>query len=254
MLAALAPPMHIVWEDPAMWTESADLPDSFFDRMSVIAMRYGWDPVHMLKVWMSESSLKPKAWNRMGNASGLFQLMPDTAKGLGWTLGMDAFRMLTATEQVGWAERFYAQYKTYELDSPERFYLATFMPALLAIKESRSPAFIICGSAGPFRIAYYANKVFDRDNKGFVTVGDLGAAIERAAVGFRWNEIVIRMAKAMDEATEPEMNTHPPIANFTSWLDIQRELTRRGFYKGKPDNAPGPLTMNAVAMLLATAS
>lgn len=176
---------------------TTDLSDGFFRKLVEICERNGWDPRQLLGVMMSESGISAKAHNPHGNASGLIQFMPDTLRGLSWDRGDIAFRMLSAEEQLPFVERYYLPWKSYVLDSPERFYLATFLPALLMTPQSRDQTFVLCGALGPLSWAYRANKVFDRENKGWINVGDLRRSIERACHGPRWTEAMSRLEDAM---------------------------------------------------------
>jgi hypothetical protein len=155
--------------------------------------------------------------------------------------GHAAFRALSAEDQIPYVERYFSPYKAYGLESSGRIYLFTFLPALGQKPDSRDTAFVLCGSLGPLVWAYNANKVFDQDHKGYITLGDLTKACERNAKGPRWDEIIQRL----------QTLSSVPITSFNSWIDVQKELTRRGLYTGKIDGLPGVGTMRAVAALLA---
>jgi hypothetical protein len=222
------------------WAATGDLTDGFFKELVAVCRRLGCKAEDVLRVMMSESGVKASAHNPSGDASGLIQFMPKTMQGLGWSAGPDAFRKMPALEQLKFVEKYYMQYKGLGLDSPARLYLFTFLPALGGIDESRKPSFVLCGSKGPFAWAYSANRVFDKDQKGFITLNDLGMACDRAAKGARWNELVIRLA----EAQKPT-----PVAEFKSWAEAQQELANMGLYVGKVDGLPGPLTLAAIGRL-----
>ena len=172
---------------------------SFASALCAAAGRHGWDPEHMLRVMMSESGINPAAHNPNGHASGLIQFMPQTLLNLGYTDGPEAFRKLSAEEQVPYVEAYYSPYP--DLDSPARFYLATFLPALLTREGSRDMTFVLCGDHGPLAWAYAANRVFDRDQKGYITLGDLSRAIDRACQGPYWD---LKLAELRHELTPPE--------------------------------------------------
>lgn len=175
---------------------------TFASALCAAAGRHGWDPEHMLRVMMSESGINPAAHNPNGDASGLIQFMPQTLINLGWRDGHAAFRKLTAEEQVPYVEAYYSPYP--DLDSPARFYLATFLPALLTHTGSREMTFVLCAANGPLGWAYAANKVFDRDHKGYITLGDLAKAIERACVGPHWE---LKLGELRHELTPPDRPT-----------------------------------------------
>ena len=183
------------------------------------------DPVELLSCWNSESGVSATASNAGGWASGIFQLMPDTARGLGWLSGdsrwagidaarerfkaaqaardanamhvaaaevsdlqasvMREYRQLSATEQLAWARRYYGAHRG-SLTSAAACYVATFLPALLAHRDE--PDFVLCAADGPNEGAYEGNKgAFDPIRKGTITVGDLTARINLGvATGDRW--------------------------------------------------------------------
>ncbi len=145
-------------------------------------------------VWMHESACRANAHNLSGDASGIFQLMPATAKAIGWDVANDpalaSFRALDVLSQLAWARRYYAPH-TGKLGSVGRFYVATFLPALT--EHGDTPQFILCASQGPFAWAYRANAGFDRSNKGYVVVDDLVNAALRAASSPRGRELLDRI-------------------------------------------------------------
>jgi hypothetical protein len=155
------------------------------------------DPTIPLKVWSNESGLQPQAWNRNGNASGLFQLMPLTAKGLGYNLDEDPtlenYRELSVARQLQWAQRFYQPHASV-LGSVASFYCVTFIPANAA-KIFADSSVLVCGdrNGDPYPWAYASNKGFDEDGKGYITGDDLAAAAERA-YGALGQSIAARLA------------------------------------------------------------
>src|SRR5262249_9445257 len=79
---------------------TADLSDGFFTQLRELAGRLGCEPLDLLKVMMSESRVRAAAHNPNGHASGLIQIMPANLPGLGWTGGHEAFRRLSAEQQL----------------------------------------------------------------------------------------------------------------------------------------------------------
>jgi hypothetical protein len=160
-----------------------------------------------LRVWANESNNDPAAHNPNGNASGLFQLMPSTAKGLGYDVTSDphlaAYRALSVSEQLGWALKYYASHRDY-LNSVAGFYCVNFLPALAS--KASDPRSILCGHAGPLQWAYDANKSFDYEDKGYITPQDLADAANHA-YGPRAQLIATLIARHVD--TEPEIEVDP---------------------------------------------
>jgi hypothetical protein len=147
-------------------------------------------------VWANESDNRTIAHDANGNASGLFQLEPDTAKDIGYDVSTDpalsAFRALNVSEQLYWAGKFYGTYAG-EIFTVPRFYVSTFLPALLS--HADDPSFVLCSIRGPYAWAYMANRGFDEEGKGTITPADLEAAANRA-VGPRTRELLARIAGA----------------------------------------------------------
>jgi hypothetical protein len=163
------------------------------------------DPTVPLQVWANESDNKAGAHNPNGDASGIFQLMPETAKGLGYPLSGDPhlanFRALGVAGQLKWAVRYYGAHAG-KVNTVGEFYTCTFLPALLDCAKDLQ--FILCGQRGPLAWAYQANQGFDVGRRGFITVQDLVDAAQRAT-GPRTRELIARVlaAKAARAPTDP---------------------------------------------------
>lgn len=147
-----------------------------------------------LRVWANESDNKTTAHNANGNASGIFQLMPATARGLGYDVDSDptlsAYRALSVSDQLDWALKYYLPHKG-KLSSVSRFYVANFLPALL--DHADDPEYDLTSSLSPS--VYEANKGFDTAGKGYITPQDLVDASVRAT-GPRTNELISRLQAA----------------------------------------------------------
>lgn len=151
--------------------------------------------------WMSESGLKTNAHNPNGDASGLFQAMPATLKGLGFPGDHNAFRALPVRQQLHWAEKYYGPYRPH-LVSPGACYLATFLPAFMS--HAGEGAFVLCGRFGPHQVWYQANKGLDVNHDGWITVNDLTARIALVTTGTRWKEFEARVTELQRTAdTDP---------------------------------------------------
>jgi hypothetical protein len=182
-------------------TLSAD----FFAPFGTMCGRLECAPVDLLSVAASESRLNPSAHNLRGDASGLWQLMPSTAKGLGWDVTNDphlaAFRSLSAEAQLPWWERYFSPHRGL-LVSAAACYVATFLPALLS--HAGNPDYVLCGARGPLSWAYAANQGFDPSHKGTILVSDLTAAIDRAcaALGSVWTDALAHLEPQDDGMPE----------------------------------------------------
>lgn len=172
---------------------TSDLDDAFFERLGELCRDEwgGCEPLDMLKCWYSESGVRASAHNPGGDASGIFQIMPSTLHdALHADISMENYRSLTATQQLEYARKYYAPHAGH-LSSSGACYTATFLPALTS--HGGDPEFVLCGEHGPYVWAYGPNKMaFDPDGKGYITVGDLTARINRVTSGNRWDEIASR--------------------------------------------------------------
>lgn len=188
------------------WTDAEDVP-AYSAMCDVLEIA---DCTVPLQVWANESDNRSTAWNRGGNASGIFQAMPATLRGLGWDVAHDLtlgkFRALTVHEQLIWATKYYGNHRG-QTPTVAAFYLCTFLPALLSCAST--PQAIIA-SPTHYPGAYAGNwtsfdvlrdaaghPVPDKDghpqvNKGYIVVQDLVDAAARAT-GPRTRELMERV-------------------------------------------------------------
>lgn len=215
---------------------------AFFTALVQICTSHGWAPEHLLGVMMSESGIDPKAGNPNGGAVGLIQFMSATLVRLGWKVGPGPFAQLSAEDQLPYVERYFEPYEQHELDSPERFYLATFLPAELGDPASRDPGFVLCNATSKLDWAYRANTVFDRNRNGDITLAEMRARLDDVMRGPRWDSIIVML----EAAREPNAPTLPSIEEPVTWHRVQMRLGELGFYDGVADGIPGPMTCAGV--------
>lgn len=215
-----------------------DLDSLFFPRLEEIAASLGAKPRDMLAVMYSESGVRATAKNPNHDANGLIQFMGPTLKGLGWTNGGEAFRKLSATEQLPFVRRYYARHVGH-LGNIAGLYVATFLPAL--VKHAGTPDYVLVAKGGQLGWAYAPNAGFDRNGDYKITVRELEEAVVRNCRGARWAEIVARLEHG---AIDPELVEYGFDLRTTAGL--QRALDRLGFDLGPIDGLPGPLTRAAV--------
>jgi subtilisin family serine protease len=186
-------------ESWSAWGESVvhttDLTDAFFAAMHVVATSLGTQAEFLLAVMNSESGIRANAHNKNGNASGLIQFMPATLVRLGWTQGHEAFRRLSAEEQLPFVERYYRPFVRQGLNSTARLYQATFLPATLN-RGSEPDTVIVDVNNNDNAFAYGPNRALDRRGDGRILVGDLTAFVERAKRSPRWGEALQRLNAA----------------------------------------------------------
>lgn len=182
-----------------MTTALQRLGDDFFPAFVAMCDRLECQPTDLLAVASNESGLDPAAHNKNGNASGLWQLMPSTAKGLGWNMASDPqlaiFRALPACAQLPWWEKYFGSYRG-KLVSVGACYTATFLPALVG--HAGDPSYVLCALGGQLAWAYKANPGFDTTRKGAILVQDLTNAAIAATrrLGSQWDDVVAACAAA----------------------------------------------------------
>lgn len=163
------------------------------------------DPTVPVQVWANESDNRAGAHNPNGDASGIFQLMPQTAKSLGYDIAadphLDAYRASGLVAQFAMAARYYGAHKG-KVGTVARFYCSTFMPAFLGCADD--PAYVLAADGGIRAWAYGPNRGLDVTGRGSITIGDLVSAAARAT-GPRTRELMARVtaAKAARATTEP---------------------------------------------------
>lgn len=69
------------------YAHSGDITDAWLAWFFAMCKRIGASPFDLLGVAMNESGITSHALDRNGWAAGFWQLMPDTARGLGWRAG-----------------------------------------------------------------------------------------------------------------------------------------------------------------------
>jgi Transglycosylase SLT domain len=166
----------------------------------------GIDPRHVVHVMCNESGCDPSALNRGGGAAGLIQIMPANQRSMGWAQGSDVFVKLSIVEQMPFVARYFGWFAKPIVDAGNTLaavYAATFLP--VGIAHSGDPDFMLCGAQGPYVFAYAPNKSFDAAHKGYITIGDVVTAAERAfAASSVGQAIVARLDALYPVAPTPE--------------------------------------------------
>lgn len=222
-----------------------DISDDYFPDLASIALRLSTPDslvtAHdMMSVQMSEAGVRANAHNPNGDASGLIQFMPKTLTNLGWFQGHEAFRKLSAVEQLPFVEKYYKPYVGH-LDSVGGLYVATFLPAF--ISHATDKDFVLTAKNGPLGWAYGPNAVFDKNKDFAITVGELEDAVRRNCVGARWAQLEARLT---GNGISPSEHNEE-ILDLGTIIGLQMALVQLGLNPGPIDGIPGPLTYSAVA-------
>lgn len=98
----------------------------FETKVREISAYLGIDPNWLMTVMYVESSINPKAVNKITNATGLIQFMPTTARSLGTTV--EQLLTMNNVQQLDYVKSYLAPYKG-RMKSLADTYLTVFYPA-----------------------------------------------------------------------------------------------------------------------------
>ena len=153
--------------------------DAFQKKLEEVAKRLKVSKSDLLGIMKHESGLNPHAVNPYTGATGLIQFMPTTAKRLGTSV--QELRNMSAIEQLNYVEKFYRPVAGRAKDIGD-LYMFTFLPAVVG-----KPNDYVIGAKGSGKsiyglsqdALYRQNAGFDKDKKGYYTVGDVKARIAK---------------------------------------------------------------------------
>lgn len=200
---------------------AVNLGPNFYLKLVEMASELGTKPEDLINVMISESGLNPSAHNPHGGASGLIQFMPSTLKGLGFNGTPEDFRRLSGEQQLPYIKKLIKGNMALQGGKPftsaGHHYVSIFWPVALKLKGVQdgnpntaiieknpesingfSKKYIDVGSkirAASETAAYNANPLFDRDKKGYITLGDLNKQTEMNSKNSIYNSAISTMEK-----------------------------------------------------------
>ncbi|MDR1155796.1 MAG: transglycosylase SLT domain-containing protein [Bacteroidales bacterium] len=145
---------------------------AFLSAVENICGQLDIEPDWLMAVMNSESGLNHRAVNPNGGATGLIQFMPATAIFLGATTA--ALKAMSNVEQLEYVRKYLYPYR-YKIKSYADLYMSIFFPAALGKTES----WIIRASGLPAEKVASANRIFDLDSNGILTVSEVREAFLR---------------------------------------------------------------------------
>ena len=165
------------------------LTPEFYVKFREMCGRLGINPKDLLQVMFSESRVSSSIQNPNGKATGLIQFMPFTLKALGWSAGADSFAKLSPTEQLSWVEKYFSvNGKGRSPKNVDEVYQLVFLPGTFGRRPDPVTGQVILIDIRPGHetskndhIYYDANKGFDRDKKGYITLSDIGSTARSAS-------------------------------------------------------------------------
>lgn len=189
-------------KEPSMpWT------DEDVTAFAAMCARLGIEPRVLVKAICNESGCNPAAHNP-GGAVGLIQLEPDNLRAMGWKAGSDAFARLSVAEQLPYIERYFGWFRKQLAGLGGEIgavYAAMFLP--VGISHGADPTYKLCGVEGPLAWAYSANKAFDTNGKGWITISDLSWAAQHAYERCSTGQAIVAALDRLDAAPDTEPAT-----------------------------------------------
>lgn len=197
---------------------TADLSDAFFTKGQAMGERLGLDFADLLLVMAYESGISAAAENPSSGAVGLIQFMD--LPGVGYSGTPEAFRGLTAEQQLPYVERYLAPYASQGLTSAPRIWQAVLGPATLS-----DPSGLVYSSTGTRfggteAADYAANSQLDATQKGSITVDDLAHALAsnvHGPIGPRYREAIARY-DALTTSAPSSSSTSSSSTSPSPWL------------------------------------
>lgn len=143
--------------------------DAFKSKLVKVSDALGINPDWLASAISFETggTFSPSVQNPYSKATGLIQFIGPTAARLGTTL--DALKAMTDIQQLDYVYQYFLPNKG-RMRNLDDTYLAVFMPSQMG--KSRDSVVASEGSA-----VYEQNSGFDREQKGYFTVGDITNAV-----------------------------------------------------------------------------
>lgn len=214
----------------------------FREQLVAGALSKGLNPDFIAAVVSFESGFNPAVKNQAGSgAVGLIQWISDqsfaaTAKKAGMQVTRTELPKLTAEQQLPLVLAWFSDKSLKASSTPVDYYLAVWSPAYIG----RSRDYVVAEEGSK---VYEQNAGFDREGKGYFTVGDIGKTIE-AVVGAARGRPPIPVPLSRTTPILPGVSlgsvsplpslSHPPAPTFTpaekalAGLPVELPLLERG--------------------------
>lgn len=143
--------------------------DAFKNKLVEVSNALGINPDWLATVisFESKGTFAPNVQNPQSKATGLIQFIKPTATQLGTTL--ENLAAMTDIQQLNYVYRYFKDIVGRRMRNLDDVYLAVFMPSQMG-KSSNS----VVATQGS---KVYEQNPFDRDGKGYFTVGDITSTI-----------------------------------------------------------------------------
>ena len=162
--------------------------EAFVVKVRAISTQMGIDPNWLMAVMNFESGMNHQAVNPKSNATGLIQFMPSTARGIGTSV--EALKAMTNVEQLDWVLRYFRPYVG-KMTSYIDVYLTVFFPAAVG----KSDDWVLQTSSLSASKIAEQNHIFDVNNDGKITVGEIKSVMLNRLYPPNWRDIISEKKK-----------------------------------------------------------
>lgn len=200
--------------------DASELTDEFYDRLLQVAKNIGANPEDLAAVLYLESGLRSSAVfvnKETGNpvAKGLNQLILPTAKSIGMTEEeWNVLETRPPEEQLEWVEKYFLKAgggKPRNWTSAGHLQVANFATGYAS--KGSDPNAVIYRSPDK---RYEMNKAFDKEGKGYITVGDVTRSINSRKDSSAFRD---RVLTHIENAKARQTSTHVSALGSTSWAE-----------------------------------
>lgn len=151
----------------------ANVRGAFTSKVKEISSKYGFRADWLMIVMRFESTSRFFTGNHGNGATGLIGFRASTAKDLGTTQA--ALASMTQVQQLAFVDKYLSFWKVGgKVDSLTDLYMFVYSP----INAGKPNSYVLSRKGTS---AYEGNKGLDIENKGYITVGDVGEMIKKYA-------------------------------------------------------------------------
>ena len=177
---------------------------AFENKVASVASNLGINPNWLMQVMKAESGLRADIQNlahpmQGGNATGLIQFSPDTAKNLGTTT--DQLKRMSRVDQMDYVEQYFKPYAS-KIKSYFDLYLITFFPA--AAGHSSDDEYVFETKNISRSSVAKGNPTIDINKDGKITMAEFKQYLKNTVQKQYW-DAVFGSAEAMVEQTVKEV-------------------------------------------------
>lgn len=187
-------------------------------------------PMDLLLVLTAESGLNPQAIAKVDGkpyARGLNQITPVNANGMKLsTEEWESISDMTPRENLPYVVRsLRSAVGTVKFTDTGMLYQVNFAPA--SLKKGSADGLVLYSMPGS---GYMNNRVFDKANKGYITVGDLRKQLELVSQGSTFRTHAARLAAVVPGLEGPVIGLASETSNALFWTLLAGAAVAGGVY------------------------